>query len=343
MNAPVAVIHHPWEEPPIPGNMVEVAEGVLWARLPLPMKLDHVNIYALDDGDGWTLIDTGLNWAKGRAALDALIEGPLGGKPVHRVLMTHHHPDHIGLVGRFADKGVPILASRVAWLLGRMLTLDRQEMHPPQAITYRQRAGVTGAALDDFRAEAPFNFADCVAPIPLGFQVLEAGDQFSAGGRDWTIRLGHGHAPHHVTLWSEDILLAGDQVIPGISPNIGVYPTEPEADPMGGWLDTCRRFRALDADPLVLPGHKLPFRGLNFRLDQLIENHLSAFDRIMSALGQGPLTAVGMMPAIFKREVESSQFGLALVEAVAHANYLHQSGQISRRLTADGAWVYERA
>ncbi|MEM8792761.1 MAG: MBL fold metallo-hydrolase [Pseudomonadota bacterium] len=344
MNAPSpAVIHHPWDAPPGPGEAIEVAEGLLWARLPLPMRLDHVNIYALDDGDGWTLIDTGLNWAKGRAQLEALLTGPLGGKPVHRILMTHHHPDHIGLVGKFAAEGLPILASRTAWLLGRMLTLDRQQSHPPEAITFRQRAGVTGAALDDYRREKPFNFADCVAPIPPGFHVLKDGEQFKAGGRDWTIRFGNGHAPDHVTLWTDDLLLAGDQVLPGISPNIGVYPTEPDADPLGGWLETCRTFRDLNADPLVLPGHKLPFRGLHFRLDQLIENHTHALDRILDALGDGPLTAVGMMPALFKRDVDDGQFGLALVEAVAHANHLHQSGRIRRSLTPEGAWAYQRA
>ncbi|MEM0943384.1 MAG: MBL fold metallo-hydrolase, partial [Pseudomonadota bacterium] len=322
MNRPEALgVRHPWADPPGPGRVTEVADGILWARLPLPMKLDHVNIYALDEGDGWTLIDTGLNWAKGLAQVEALLAEPLAGKPVIRVLMTHAHPDHLGLVGWFAERGAEVVASRAAWYLGRMMVLDRQERHPPQNILYRRRAGMTGAALAAYAAEAPFNFADCVAPIPPGFTRLREGDTYQAGGRDWQVRMGEGHAVEHITLWTDEIVLAGDQILPGISPNIGVYPTEPEADPLGGWLETCHRFRALGADPLVLPGHKLPFRGLDFRLGQLIDNHLHAFERIEAALDR-PKTAVELMAPIFRREIGGGEFGLALVEAVAHVNYL---------------------
>ena len=336
-----AGISHPWDAPPEAGQVVEVADGILWARLPLPMRLDHVNIYAMDDGDGWTLVDTGLNWSKGRAEMDALLAGPLSGKPVHRVLLTHHHPDHIGLIGWFSDRGAEVLASRTAWLLGRMLTLDSNEVHPPEAIDFRRRAGVNGPMLEAFSKDRPFNFADCVSPIPSGFRSLADGTTIAAGGRDWTIRFGNGHAPDHVTLWSGGLLIAGDQVLPGISPNIGVYPTEPEADPLTGWLETCSAFRKLAKDPLVLTGHKLPFRGLDFRLEQLVENHLSAFDRIEAALREAPLTALQLLPVIFRREIEATQLGLALAEAVAHTNHLHQAGRLTRALNTDGAWEYQ--
>ncbi|MEL6479041.1 MAG: MBL fold metallo-hydrolase [Pseudomonadota bacterium] len=343
MNRPGSVgLTHPWEAPPAPGEMIEVAEGILWARLPLPMKLDHVNVYALDDGDGWTLIDTGLNWAKGLAEVEALLAGPLSAKPVTRVLMSHAHPDHLGLLGWFQARGAAVIASRAAWLLGRMLVLDRQTEHPPETITFRRRAGMAGADLDAFARETPFNFADCVAPIPQGYLRLREGDLFHAGGRDWVVRMGEGHAIEHITLWTEDIVLAGDQILPGISPNIGVYPTEPEANPLAGWLETCHRFRGLGADPLVLPGHKLPFRGLDFRLGLLIDNHLSAFERIEAALDI-PKPAVDLMSPIFHREIGRGEFGLALVEAVAHMNYLHQARRVTRTLNDQGAWEYRRS
>lgn len=342
--APGRGIRHPWPDPPGPGEAVEVADGLLWARLPLPMALDHVNIYALDDGDGWTVVDTGLDWRGCREGWDALLAGPLKAKPVTRVVLTHHHPDHIGLLGRFAEGGAEVHASRIAWLTGRMLTLDRQDAPTAEQVLFRQRAGVTGPALDAYRAERPFNFADCCQPVPLGFRALEEGCRLAAGGRDWTVRLGEGHAPAHVTLWSDDgLLLAGDQVLPGISPNIGVYPTEPHADPLAGWLDTCRRFRALGADPLVLPGHRLPFTGLDHRLDQLIENHENALDRILASLAQRPATAAGLFPTLFRREIGPAEHGLALVEAVAHLNHLYRAGRVTRRLDPEGAWAYSPA
>ncbi|MEM8698793.1 MAG: MBL fold metallo-hydrolase [Pseudomonadota bacterium] len=343
MTSPAPVgLAHPWAEPPAPGEMIEVAEGILWARLPLPMALDHVNVYALDDGDGWTLIDTGLNWPKGLTQVEALLAGPLSSKPVTRVVMTHAHPDHLGLLGWFAARGAQVIASRAAWVLGRMLVLDRQEVHPPESVTFRQRAGLTGPDLDAFAQEKPFNFADCVAPIPQGYLRLREGEIFRAGGRDWHVRLGEGHAIEHITLWTKEIVIAGDQILPGISPNIGVYPTEPEANPLAGWLETCRRFQELGVDPLVLPGHKLPFRGMAFRLGLLIDNHLHAFDRIEAALDR-PKTAVDLMSAIFHREIRRSDFGLALVEAVAHMNYLHQAGRVTRTLSQQGAWEYRRS
>ncbi|MDT8344928.1 MAG: MBL fold metallo-hydrolase [Thermohalobaculum sp.] len=344
--ARAAGIRHPWAEPPAPGAVVEVAEGVLWARLPLPMALDHMNLYALDEGDGWTLIDTGLDWARGRAALAALRAGPLGGRPIGRVILTHHHPDHIGLAGLLTAEGAEVVATRVAWLTGRMLILDRQERPTPEQVAFRRRAGVTGAALAAYAAERPFNFADCVAPLPLGFRAIGEGATIRAGGRDWRVRLGEGHAPAHATLWSADgIVLAGDQILPGISPNIGVYPTEPEADPLAGWLDTCRRFlpAAEAGDPLVLPGHGLPFRGAAFRLGQLIENHERALGRILDALGGAPCTAVELFPALYRREIGAREVGLALVEAVAHLNHLHRAGRVRRAADAEGAWRYRPA
>lgn len=335
----------PWPEPPAPGAATEVAPGILWARLPLAMRLDHVNVYLLDEGDHWTLVDTGLDWRGARDAWAALLSGPLHGKPVGRVLLTHHHPDHIGLAGWFAEAGAEVLATRVAWLYGRMLTLEHHERPTPRHIDFRRRAGMPAVHLEAYAGERPFNFSACVAPIPLGFQAIDEGDVLTMAGRDWTVRLGHGHAPGHATLWSEDgLVLAGDQVLPGISPNISVYPTEPEADPLGDWLESCRRLAGHAAPgQLVLPGHKLPFRGLPFRLAQLVAHHETALDRIEAALRTGPMTAAEAFPALFARPIGEAEYGLALGEAVAHMNRLHRAGRATRTLGSDGAWRYSRA
>jgi glyoxylase-like metal-dependent hydrolase (beta-lactamase superfamily II) len=228
------VIRYPFEDAPAPGAAVEVAPGILWMRLPLPMALDHVNVYALKDADGWTLIDTGLNAKRCRKAWEAALAGPLAGAPVVRVLVTHHHPDHVGLAGWFQESGAELLMTRTAWLFARMLDAGRAGDRDARAgrILDRRRDGyrhVAGA-----KVERPFNFADVVAPMPLGFTRIEEGQRLHLGGRDWTIRFGHGHAPDHATLWSEDgdIVIGGDQLLPSISPNLGVYATEPGADPV---------------------------------------------------------------------------------------------------------------
>jgi glyoxylase-like metal-dependent hydrolase (beta-lactamase superfamily II) len=336
-------LRFPFDTPPEPGAAVEVAEGVLWLRLPLPMALDHVNVYALADADGWTLIDTGMNSRKTRDIWEAALAGPLAGKTVARVLLTHHHPDHVGLVGWFQDRGAELLTTRTAWLYARMLTLDVQDRPSAQSMQFYTRAGMTPEMLTKRAHERPFNFADVVAPMPLGFTRVEEGETLTLGGRRWRVRLGQGHAPDHITLWSEvdELVIGGDQLLPGISPNIGVYPTEPEADPLTEWLEATARFVPhAREDQLVLPGHKLPFTGLPFRLQQMAENHHQALERLLGHLHE-PQTAAGCFPALYKRPIGEGEYGLALVEAVAHLNCLLRCGQVCRSLRADGAWLWQ--
>lgn len=342
-----APLRHPFSTPPGPGAAVEVAEGVLWLRLPLPMALDHVNIYALDDGPaGWSLVDTGLDWARGRAALQAALAGPLAGRPVHRVIVTHHHPDHIGLAGWLqAEQGSTICTSQTAWLFARMLTLDAQPAPTPEHLAFWRSAGMAPAEFARRSGERPFNFADCVAPMALGFSRLGEGDRVQAGGRGWVVRLGQGHAPDQLTLWSEDgaLVIGADQLLPGISPNLGVYPTEPEADPVGAWLESCARLAAHATEAqLVLPGHKLPFTGLPFRLAALAQNHHEALARLHAHLAS-PATACEVFALLFKRSIGPAEYGHALAEAVAHMNHLWRAGRITRRRRTDGAWLYQQA
>lgn len=335
-------IRHPFETPPEPGQAVEVAPGILWLRLPLPMALDHVNVYALADDDGWTIVDTGMNSKKTRALWEAVLAGPLAGKPVVRVLLTHHHPDHVGLAGWFQDRGAELMTTRTAWLYARMLTLDVQDRPGPQALQFYARAGMPAEMLAKRAADRPFNFADVVAPMPLGFTRVEEGQILRLAGRDWRVRLGQGHAPDHITLWSDDgLVIGGDQILPGISPNIGVFATEPEADPLTDWITATDSFKphARD-DHLVLPGHKLPFTGLPFRLGQMTDNHHQALERLLEHLRQ-PQTAVGCYPALFRRAIGEAEYGLALVEAVAHLNCLLRRGLVSRSLGADGACLWQ--
>lgn len=339
-----AGIAYPWAEPPAPGTATEVAPGVLWMRLPLPMKLDHVNVYALDEGDGWTVVDTGFDSAKSRAIWQMLLDGPLAGKPVTRVIATHHHPDHLGLAGWFMERGADLWTTRTAWLTARMLVLDEQDAPTPETIAFWRAAGMPSDLLAQRAAERPFNFADCVHPLPLGFTRLQDGQTVRFGGRDWDVATGDGHAPEHATFWSQsdDLVIGGDQLLPGISPNLGVYPTEPAADPVGEWLASCTRFLTLARDRhLVLPGHKLPFTGLPMRLDQMHENHVSALDRVVQLLAESPQSAVGCFPALFKRPIGPAEIGLALVESVAHLNHLVRQGRITRAgIDAHGAELW---
>ncbi|PLL14347.1 MBL fold hydrolase [Tabrizicola sp. TH137] len=340
-----AGIRHPFDTPPAEGEGVEVAPGILWLRLPLPMALDHVNVFALEDGDGWTIVDTGFSSRRAKAIWEVLLSGPLRGRPVTRVIVTHYHPDHIGLAGWFQSRGAELVTTRTSWLYARMLTLDEQALPLPEQVEFQRRAGVSPDRLAAYAATRPFNFADVVAPLPPGFTRIREGDILTAGGRRWQVRCGDGHAPEHATLWSleDHLILGGDQLLPGISANIGVYPTEPDADPLTEWLDSCARFQPLaQADHLVLPGHKLPFTGLPLRLRQMIENHEAALARLCDHLAT-PQTAADCFLPLFKRQIDGAEYGMALVESVAHLNCLLARGLVTRRLSPQGAWLWQAA
>ena len=336
-------IRHPWPAPPAEGRATEVAPGVLWLRLPLPFALDHVNVYALDDGDSWTLIDTGVKSRRSVELWDALLSGPLAGKPVGRVIVTHHHPDHVGMAGWFMDHhGAELWTSRTAWLMARMLILDVEDTPSPQAVAFWRAAGMDPDILHERLSQRPFNFADICHPLPVGHTRVQHGDVIRAGGRDWDVHMGAGHAPEHLTLWSRDdhLVIAGDQMLPSISPNIGVHPTEPGADPLADWMEASARLEAL-ARPghLVLGGHKLPFTGLPLRMRQLQDNHHGALRRLENHLATAR-TAVECFAPLFKRSIDSGTYGLAMVEAVAHLNHLHRAGRITRTRRADGAFEW---
>jgi glyoxylase-like metal-dependent hydrolase (beta-lactamase superfamily II) len=227
--------------------------------------------------------------------------------------------------------------------MARMLTLDVQSVPSEESLAFYRSAGMDAEIYAKRATERPFNFGDIVAPLPLGFTRIQQGQSIVMGGRTWDIHMGNGHAPEHATFWSRDdnLVLAGDQILPSISPNVGVYATEPMADPIGEWLEACERLAPMArADHLVLGGHKLPFTGLPVRMRQLIENHHGALKRLLTFIDE-PRSAAECFAPLFKRRIGEGEYGLALVEAVAHLSHLHQDGLATREMRSDGAWIYQ--
>ncbi len=330
----------PFDEPPAPGTATEVAPGVLWMQLPLPWALNHVNVYAFDDGDGWTVIDTGLDTTRIREVWEALLAGPLGGRPLQRVVVTHHHPDHIGLAGWLGQRGAELVMPRTGYLLARMLRGEDQSLPPKAVVAFWKRAGMDTELLAQRRTERPFNFTDWVAPLPLSYTRIREGDRIRIGERDWIIRMGEGHAPEHATFWEEggDLVIGGDQLLPGISPNLGVQPTEPENDPVTDWIEACERLAAFARpEQLVLPGHKKPYHGLPERLGQMAQGHREALGRLEKHLAV-PRTGGDCFAPLFRRSVTRDSYGLALAEALGHLNALVVQGRALREMGDDGAW-----
>ncbi|MCP1169475.1 MBL fold metallo-hydrolase [Limimaricola litoreus] len=336
----------PFPEPPAPGTAIETAPGVLWMQLPLPWALNHVNAYAFDDGDGWTVIDTGLDTTRIRAVWESLLSGPLDGRPLRRVVVTHHHPDHVGLAGWLCAQGdAELVMPRTGYLMSRMLRAEEQSLPPREVVQFYKRAGMDAELLAQRRTERPFNFVDWVAPLPLSYSRIREGDAIRIGGRDWTVRMGEGHAAEHATFWEQggDLVIGGDQLLPGISPNLGVQPTEPENDPVTDWIASCEKLAAFARpDQLVLPGHKKPYRGLPARLDQMAQGHRDALDRLAKHLAV-PRKGGDCFAPLFRRSVTRDSYGLGLAEALGHLNALVAQGRASREMGDDGAWRWRAA
>ena len=329
---------YPHVEPPGFGEAIQVAKGVLWMRLSMPIALNHINVYAVEDGDGWAVIDTGLNIPDTRDRWEALLAGPLGGRPVTRLICTHMHPDHIGLAGWLCERfGVALTMTRLEYVTGRMLLADTGQPAPEAGAIHYRAAGWDAAQIETYRREFG-QFGRAVAPLPAGYVRMREGDRLSIGGQGWRVVVGEGHSPEHACLWREadGVVLGGDQILPRISSNVSVWPTEPEADPLGDWLESLARMKAVFPDDvLVLPSHGEPFRGVQARLDALLRGHETALKRLEKTL-RTPKRAVDVFAALFARPIGDGVRGMATGEAIAHLNYLLHRGRVSRTRDADG-------
>ena len=322
-------LRYPWPQAPASGQVQQVAEGVLWLRMPLPFGLDHINLYLLRHGDGWVAVDTGLNSDQCREVWEQVFVEVMAGLPLKAVICTHFHSDHTGVVGWLAERfRCPVLMTH-----GEFEALH----HGPP------RAAEPDWAFVDFYQKAGFSPEQTLGILPLiqgehfrpqlvaGFTRLSHGSELTIGGRRWQVVMGNGHSPEHACLYAPDdgLLISGDQVLPRITSTIAVYVTEPAANPLRDWLDSIERLRVIPDSVLVLPAHERPFFNLHLRLDQLRDHHLNHLQQLLEACAQ-PRTALEMMAVLFKKLSGRFDELMALGETLAHANYLMAEGALVR-------------
>jgi len=336
---------YPLPSPPAPGETVEVAPGVLWLRMPLPMALNHINLWALADGENWTLIDTGIQAPETAAAWQSAFSGPLRGRPVGRVICTHMHPDHIGMAGWLTRRfDCQLWITRLEYATCRMLVADTGREPPADALRFYRAAGWDQKALEDYKARFG-DFGKHIHTLPDSFRRIAEGAEIEIGGRLWRAIIGRGHSPEHLCMYCPELalMISGDQVLPRITSNVSVFPTEPEADPLTEWLASIVDIgRRIPDDVLVLPSHNEPFRGLHARLDQLSTGHEEALRRLQEALRERK-RAIDVFDVMFRRGVRLSLLTFATGEAIAHLNCLIQRRQVVREFDGEGIAWYRSA
>ncbi|MFL5295627.1 MAG: MBL fold metallo-hydrolase [Phenylobacterium sp.] len=337
---------YPFEHGPKPGEAIDIAPGVKWLRMPLGGALQFINVWAIEDGpEHWAIVDTGMGGQDTQAAWRKAFAGPLAGRSVSRVFVTHMHPDHIGMAGWITRKfDCRLWISRLEYVTCRSLSADTGREAPKDALEFFRAAGWDEEALETYRARFG-GFGRAMHALPDSFRRLEDGDEVSIGGHTWRVVMGSGHSPEHACLWCPElkVMISGDQVLPKISSNVSVFPTEPEGDPLSDWLTSLARIKTrIPDDVLVLPAHNDPFHGLHARIDHLIGGHERGLARLHALIAE-PKRAVDVFHVLFRRRIDGGLLGMATGESLAHLNCLIARGQAVRERDENGVDWYRAA
>jgi glyoxylase-like metal-dependent hydrolase (beta-lactamase superfamily II) len=343
MQQDVSALTYPIAQPPAPGSLTEIAEGVQWLRLPLHYRLNHVNIYLIEDGPGWAVLDTGLGTDACRAAWDAILAGPLAGRPLTRMIVTHYHPDHVGLAGWLSQRfGLELSMPRPEYLYSLALQYAPGDLGAETYRSFYQRHGLS-PALTELVLQRGHEYLRRTTGVPTTYHRIQHGGTLRIGGREMQVLTGGGHALEQAMLYrpQETLFFAADQVIARISPNVSVQAMEPDLDALGIYLRSLAALRqAVAGDVLVLPGHGLPFYGLHERIDELMQHHAERCGSIAEACRDRPLSVAEIVPHVFHRDLDEHQTSFAFGEVLAHVNHMLAQGELALETDADGADRY---
>jgi glyoxylase-like metal-dependent hydrolase (beta-lactamase superfamily II) len=338
------------ERLPAPGGSIEVAPGVRWIRMSLPFALDHINLWLLRDEHqgraGWTVVDCCISRDEAKAQWEQVFASQLEGLPILRVLVTHMHPDHIGLAWWLCERwNCPLWISATDYYAASLGSRSTTGFGGEGAARFFASHGLTDPeAMDKIRQRAGY-YSGMVPQVPRSFHRLQDGRIVRIGGRDWRCISGYGHAPEHIALYCDElrVLISGDMMLPRISTNVSVHDVEPESNPLAAFLASIDRFAELPPETLTLPAHGKPFTGLHPRIRQLHDHHRDRLAEVLEACTGTPRCSAEMLPVLFKRTLDLHQTTFAMGEAIAHLHLLWFEGRLARSMGADGIWRFVAA
>ena len=329
---------------PPPGEARTILPGLRWMRFPLPFPPSNVNVWLLEDGEGWLAIDAGIANDETRGHWHAAMAGEaFGNRALTGLLVTHFHPDHAGLMGWLsAEHRLTPLMTRIEWLQARALWFDTGSEMIEHQVEFARICGAPAEYGAFMRARGPL-YQRSVSPLPRAFRAIADGDTLTIGGRAWRVMTGQGHAPDMACLYCPEarVLIAADQILPRITPYIGLHAGEPMGDPLGAFLATLERFRALPDDTLVLPSHGEPFTPLHKRLDALAAHHAERLEALEEACRE-PATTHALLPSLFRRPLDHRSLGFGLGECLAHLRRLEEMGRVERMPDTNGVIAWGR-
>ena len=333
---------------PTPGRTLEVAPGIRWVRMTLPFALDHINLWLLrdelDGRQGWTVVDCCISRDEAKAQWEQLFAGDFEGLPLLRVIVTHMHPDHIGLAYWLCERWSTPEHSCRLWIsatdynLARVGSAGSNGFGGDAAALFFAEHGLRDPLSVEQIRERSSYYATLVPAVPRQYRRLMDGGIVQIGGRRWRCISGYGHAPEHISLYCEELklLIGGDMMLPRISANVSVFEMEPEGNPLPLFLQSLDRFRDLPKDTLTLPSHGKPFLGLHRRIGQLHAHHHERLEELLQACTERPCSASDVLPILFRRKLDLHQTTFAMGEAIAHLHALWFDGRLRRSRDAEG-------
>ena len=337
-------VQYPFEDAAAPGKPQEVAPGIYWLRMPLELTgLDHINLWLLSDGDGWCIVDSGMRTDRIHDLWQEVFANFLDGKPVTRVFCTHFHPDHIGQAGWLTRHwDCELWMTHREWLQGRVAELDHSDKMPEWQLQFFRNVGCSQSALADMAESSYDYFRKAVTPLPPQVHSVQAGQEIRIGEDDWQVIVGQGHSPEHLCLFNHKtrVLISGDQILPRITPHIGLHASEPAANPLQLYLDTLANFDHLPNDTLVLPAHGLPFYRLHPRLAFLRQHHAERL-ALLEEFCSEPTRVLSTLKVMFQRELNPFEALLGMSESLSHLHCLMGQGRVVRKTGDDGVWLFQ--
>ena len=302
--------------------------GIRRLDLPLPWELGQVNAYLVPGERGWTLVDCGMTTPECLAALERQLgEAGVRWNDIETLLLTHMHPDHMGLARVVLERSGARLAMhrREFALLEETVSAMEEHREPDGALDLARtppelQAKVVAAFVDVRRS-----FVRLKPDL-----LLEDGERLGSAQVVWT----PGHSPGHVCLHLEDgSFLSGDHLLENITPNIGWLPGE---DALGDFIASLKRVAALDCGVLY-PSHGLPFTGHQEWAAQTIAHHHERCDEIVTALRLHPRSAHELVSILWPRRLSAFHYRFAVYEVLAHLEYLRGLSQVV--LEPDSTWA----
>ncbi len=328
-------------DPPDIGQRVEIRSGLWWVRMPLPFALDHINLWLIEGDSGYTIVDAGIATDAVRSAWEVVLSGL--DKPVSDILVTHFHPDHLGLASWLAaTTGAPVHMSAAEYLSAHLVRTEQGGHGVADMLRFYSRHGLEESVRRAAVARGN-TYRIRVPDLPNEYRRLRGGDTIELGGNTWHQVAGFGHSPEHIALHSPTlaVLISGDMLLPRITTNISVYAMAPEEDQLSRYLSSLAAWKSLPDDTLVLPSHGMPFFGARPRIEA-IEAHHAVRLRALEDACAVPMAAAEVLPTLFVRPLDLHQTMFAMGETIAHLSHLAKAGRLDRTCDADHVLRFRR-